>query len=102
MERKVAVLYQAIEAPLINGVRKPMKPGGYRDSSADIAYVLQNHNDNTVITPRSHPEPSNDADWCFPDTESGILSAIEAGANHFWADPDARDQMLHAVHEWAP
>jgi hypothetical protein len=25
---KVAVLYQAIEPPVINGVRKPMKPGG--------------------------------------------------------------------------
>jgi hypothetical protein len=25
---KVAVLYQAIEPPVINGVKKPMKPGG--------------------------------------------------------------------------
>ena len=28
MTHKVAVLYQAIEPPVINGVRKPMKPGG--------------------------------------------------------------------------
>lgn len=25
---RVALLYQAIEPPIINGVRKPMKPGG--------------------------------------------------------------------------
>lgn len=28
----VAVLYQAIEPPVINGVRKPRKPGGKRIS----------------------------------------------------------------------
>jgi hypothetical protein len=26
--RRVAVLYQAIDPPIINGVRKPKKPGG--------------------------------------------------------------------------
>lgn len=86
MAPKVAVLYQAIEAPLINGVRKPMKPGGYRDSSADVAYVLRHQTNTTVITPMPHPNPSSDGDWCFPDNESGILSAIHAGATHLWAN----------------
>ena len=35
----IVVLYQAIQAPVIDGVRKPMKPGGYSDSGADIAYT---------------------------------------------------------------
>jgi hypothetical protein len=29
---RVALLYQAIESPTINGVRKPMKPGGRHHS----------------------------------------------------------------------
>ena len=24
--------------------------------------------------------------WCFPDTESGILEAIQKGATHLWAN----------------
>lgn len=29
---RVALLHQAIESPIINGVRKPMKPGGMKFS----------------------------------------------------------------------
>ena len=28
---KVAFIYQAKEPPVINGIKKPMKPGGYSD-----------------------------------------------------------------------
>lgn len=37
---RVAVLYQALDPPIINGIRKPKKPDGYQDSGADIAYNL--------------------------------------------------------------
>jgi D-alanine-D-alanine ligase len=65
---------------------------GYRDSSADIAYCLQQAGEN-VITPSSSPDPKVDTDWCFPDTEQGVLSAIKAGANVLWANT-----TLHSKH----
>ncbi|RYN24246.1 hypothetical protein AA0114_g12789 [Alternaria tenuissima] len=83
---RVAVLYQELEPPLINGVRKPKKPGGYIDSGADIAYVLKYQCAIDVITPVSAPDPERDADWCFGDSERGMADAIEKGATHFWAN----------------
>ncbi|ETI21890.1 hypothetical protein G647_05960 [Cladophialophora carrionii CBS 160.54] len=82
---KVAVLYQALEPPVIHGVRKPRKPGGYRDSGTDITYVLQSSNVN-VLTQAACPDPQNDDDWCWPDTEEGILAAVDKGATHLWAN----------------
>jgi hypothetical protein len=82
---RVAVLYQACEPPVVNGVRKPKKPGGYRDSGADIAYVLGSKNFD-ILTPQPHPDPMSDEGWCFPDTEAGILSALERGATTLWAN----------------
>lgn len=58
---------------------------GYRDSGADIAYVLSKSGVQ-VITPALRPEPASDDGWCFPDDEAGILSAIQAGATHLWAN----------------
>ncbi|WYZ33892.1 hypothetical protein EsH8_I_000168 [Colletotrichum jinshuiense] len=84
--KRVAVLYQAIEPPVINGVRKPMKPGGYRDSSADIAYNLQASKSVDAVCPVHNPSPKTDSEWCFPDTEEGILSAVDKGATHLWAN----------------
>ncbi|PWY94218.1 glutathione synthetase ATP-binding domain-like protein [Aspergillus sclerotioniger CBS 115572] len=81
----VAVLYQAIEPPIINGARKPRKPGGYQDSGADIAYTLRNHGVR-VLTPATSPDPKEQEGWCFPDTEKGILSAVHQGATHLWAN----------------
>ncbi|CAN9395194.1 unnamed protein product [Alternaria alternata] len=83
---RVAVLYQELDPPLINGVRKPKKPGGYRDSGADIAYVLKHQCAIDVITPVSAPDPERDVDWCFGDSERGMMNAIEKGATHFWAN----------------
>jgi len=80
---KVAVLYQAFPPPLIDGVRKPMKQGGYADSGADIAYSLKNQGIETV-TPKDQPEVSQDLDWVFPDTHKGISDALEKGANCLW------------------
>lgn len=82
---KVAILYQAIDPPIVNGVRKPKKPGGYRDSSADIAYTLH-HSGISITTPTTNPDPKSDLDWCFPDNESGILNAVENGATTLWAN----------------
>ncbi|KAH8673089.1 hypothetical protein BGZ61DRAFT_361829 [Ilyonectria robusta] len=83
---RVAVLYQALEPPIINGVRKPKKPGGYQDSGADIGFNLSQCEDVEVVTPSASPNAANDGDWCFPDTEEGILDAISKGATYLWAN----------------
>ncbi|CZR50752.1 uncharacterized protein PAC_00626 [Phialocephala subalpina] len=83
---RIAVLHQAIEPPIINGVHKPMKPGGYQDSGADIAYSLQSLSDVKILTPSPLPNPHSSTGWTFPDTPSGILSAVQAGATHLWAN----------------
>ncbi|KAI0430859.1 hypothetical protein F5Y09DRAFT_306363 [Xylaria sp. FL1042] len=82
----VAVLYQAVETPIINGVKKPRKPGGYQDSGADIAYVLREKANVDIVTFADSPNPQDPAWWCFPDHEEGILSAVEKGATHLWAN----------------
>jgi len=83
---KIALLHQANKPPVINGIVKPMKPGGYKDSGADIAYTLSKLQNWQVITPANPPNPKEDYDWAFPDTESGINQAINAGANVLWAN----------------
>ncbi|PYH97999.1 D-alanine--D-alanine ligase [Aspergillus ellipticus CBS 707.79] len=100
----VAVLYQALEPPTINGARKPRKPGGYQDSGADIAYTLRNRGVR-VLTPTTSPKPQNHENWCFPDTEAGILSAVHQGATHLWANtilfsshPLQTSQSLSSAH----
>jgi D-alanine-D-alanine ligase len=82
-ESKVAVLYQKKQAPVKDGILKPMKPGGYSDSGADIAFSLQSKNI-TVITPVEHPLIDQDYDWVFPDDIEGIEAALAKGANTFW------------------
>ncbi|KAE8159872.1 hypothetical protein BDV40DRAFT_314377 [Aspergillus tamarii] len=81
----VAVLFQDIDPPVINGVRKPRKPGGYQDSGADIAYTLRSKGIN-VTTPDPSPQVSKHEGWCFSDTEEGIVSAVNNGATHLWAN----------------
>ena len=58
---------------------------GYRDSGADICYVLKEHG-HSVVTELKDPFPLQDEGWCFPDTERGILTAIQRGATHLWAN----------------
>ena len=80
---KIAILFQAQLPPVKDGIQKPMKPGGYSDSGADIAFELwQNKMD--VVTPIENPNQNNDKDWVFPDTKDGIEMAIGKGANVFW------------------
>ncbi|KAL2847534.1 hypothetical protein BJY01DRAFT_164934 [Aspergillus pseudoustus] len=81
----VAVLFQAIDPPVINGVQKPRKPGGYQDSGADIAYTLQQKGIK-VIKPDPAAPVSQHEGWSFPDTEDGIYAAVQKGATHFWAN----------------
>ncbi|KAL3478483.1 hypothetical protein BJX99DRAFT_245460 [Aspergillus californicus] len=81
----VAVLYQAINPPVINGVKKPRKPGGYQDSGADIAYTLQQKGINVLKSDPSASVSSHQG-WAFPDTEDGIVSAVRQGATHLWAN----------------
>lgn len=80
---KVAFIYQAKEPPVINGIKKPMKPGGYSDGCADMAYCLKNGGTD-VITPAENPDVYKDTDWCFPDTHEGIQLAIDKGADTLW------------------
>ncbi len=44
MQNAVAVFYQAAPPPPVDGVTKPMKPGGYSDSGADIGFALKSLN----------------------------------------------------------
>ena len=83
MKNKVAILYQAKLPPTKDGIQKPMKPGGYSDSGADIASQLMAQNVE-VITPIENPNPNNDKDWVFQDTNDGIEIALKKGANTFW------------------
>ena len=62
-----------------------MSTKGYQDSGADIRYVLRQSGHN-VITPQDEPFPLLDEGWCFPDTERGILSAVQKGCTHLWAN----------------
>ena len=80
---RVAILYQCGLPPIKDGMQKPMKPGGYSDSGADIAFQLIK-NKILVITSNPNPKVNNDFDWVFPDTAQGILSALDKGANIFW------------------
>jgi len=80
MKRRLAILYQATPPPIIDGIRKTMKPGGYSDSGADIAFALRSYwKGGDVVTPTDTPEVTKDLDWVFPDTEEGILGAIDKG-----------------------
>ncbi|KAI4724321.1 glutathione synthetase ATP-binding domain-like protein [Aureobasidium sp. EXF-10728] len=83
---RVAFLYQAIESPVINGVRKPMKPGGYQDGCADMAFNLRNQPGIDIITPIDSPDPRQHVGWSFPDSEDGILAALQKGATHLFAN----------------
>lgn len=80
---KVAIVYQTQAPPERNGIIKPMKPGGYSDSGADIAYSLLRRNIN-VVTPVENPRLEKDLEWVFPDTREGILSATVKGASVIW------------------
>lgn len=79
----VAILYQAEIPPVKNGILKPMKPGGYSDSGADIGYALKQAGIN-VITPVASPDLERDLDWVFPDTQKGIEDARARGATTLW------------------
>lgn len=43
-------------------------------------------NGHQVITQSDEPFPLQDDGWCFPDTERGILAAVQQGATHLWAN----------------
>eukprot|EP00762_Andalucia_godoyi_P003382 ANDGO_06555.mRNA.1 hypothetical protein len=83
----LAVLYQAAPPPAIDGIVKPMKIGGYRDSSADIAFALHSRHSRhrcKVLVPAPHPDPAIDDHWAFPDTEESIRHVVDCGANVLW------------------
>ncbi|WP_313171038.1 biotin carboxylase [Massilia oculi] len=84
-EHTVALLYQAMPPPVIDGIRKDPKPGGYADSGGDIAHALRMAGVKTA-TPGPHPDPARDLDWVFPDTPEGIAAARAAGATLLWAN----------------
>lgn len=71
--------------PVIDGLRKDAKPGGYSDSGADIAFALRSAGVH-VATPQPDPDPAQAMDWVFPDTPEGIAAAFDAGATLLWAN----------------
>jgi len=81
----VAILYQAALPPPVDGVQKPMKPGGYSDSGADIGFNLRARG-MPLVTPRPSPDPTRALDWVFPDTAEGIREACDRGAQVLWAN----------------
>ncbi len=81
----VAVLYQVVSPPAFDGARKPMKDGGYADSSADIACALRRAGVR-VVTPSADPDPARVLDWTFPDSADGIACALAHGADVLWAN----------------
>lgn len=83
VNQPVALLYQAAHPPARNGIVKPMKPGGYSDSGADIAYTLQKSGV-SITTPVENPDPARALDWIFPDTKTGIDQALNQGARLLW------------------
>lgn len=69
---------------------------GYQDSGADIASCLRSNSSSSrieVITPTADPDPRVQTGWTFPDTEEGILQALDRGATHLWANT-----ILFAAH----
>lgn len=86
----VAVLYQASVGrdDLVRPFQRPRKPGGYRDSSADIAFGLRARGF-SVVTPVASPDAARHSDWCFPDTPRGIDDAFRRGARVFWSNTGA-------------
>jgi D-alanine-D-alanine ligase len=55
-EQKIALFYQSQPPPIIHGVKKAMKPTGYRDGSADIAYSLCRKNLHNWLAQKQNPE----------------------------------------------
>ncbi|KAG2394276.1 hypothetical protein C9374_004040 [Naegleria lovaniensis] len=102
--RPIAILYQSIQPPIVDGVIKPFKPGGYKDSGADIAFNLLaqhysivtpnrgilNHNDDEL---KSIP----DLEWVFPDSKEGIEDCLRKGAMVIWANTVLFDD--HPLHD---
>lgn len=88
---KCAVFYQQAPPPIRAGSKKPMKPGGYRDSGADMAVAL-NALSLKVLTPHDNPQIEHDADWVFPDTLEGFQMAFDRGARIFWLNTVLHDQ----------
>jgi D-alanine-D-alanine ligase-like ATP-grasp enzyme len=87
------MLRQAASAPPFAGLFKPMKPGGYRDSCADVAFALRAAGVD-VATPVPQPSAARDVDWSFPDSDAGVAAAVEgAGASVLWANT-----QVHASH----
>lgn len=83
MDIKLGVFYQAAPPPPIDGIKKPMKPGGYSDSGADLVFALKSSGQ-PVVTPVQEPDTHQHLDWVFPDTLEGIEAALALGANVLW------------------
>ena len=99
---RIAILYQALPPPVIDGLRKDAKPGGYSDSGADIGFALRQSGFD-VLTPAEAPDAARPLDWVFPDTAEGIAAALEQGATLLWANTvlfagHPIEAVLHRVH----
>ncbi|EFC47813.1 predicted protein [Naegleria gruberi] len=108
----IAILYQAIQPPTIDGILKPCKPGGYKDSGADIAFNLLAAN-RTIVTPQrgmlhlhdmlirmmsvDDAKLWDDLEWVFPDSKEGIEECLKKGAKVIWANTVLFEE--HPLHD---
>ncbi len=81
----IAVICQASAPPPVDGISKPPKPGGYRDSGADIAFALARWGAQ-VVTPGPSPRPTQDDDWTFGDSPEELHALQRRGVRVFWAN----------------
>ena len=70
-------MYHAKLPPIKEGIQKPMKPGGYSDSGADIVCELIK-NGLAVGIPNNNPNINIDNDWVFPGVNGNWWSSTES------------------------
>lgn len=81
------------QVPFYKSATAETNLAGYQDSGSDIAFNLKERCSIDVLAPHAAPDPGDQTHWCFPDTESGILAAVNAGATHLWANT-----IVHTAH----
>ena len=86
----VAVLYQTTA---VAGLVKPLKPGGYFDSSADVAAGLLRLGVPVTLPTAASSHPTSEFDLIFGDDAHSIQRAIASGARVLWANT-----VLHERH----
>ncbi len=83
----VAILYQALPPPVIGGLRKDAKPGGYSDGGADIAFALMGAGQRVIVEIIGDDGEMlrRDSLRRFADEHGLLMTSIELLREHFLA-----------------